>query len=109
MAGGGSQPQTKVLYAINGYTGSTPNRDFNLFATLTGGRLMGGNTESSACEFNTLGYGTIGFSSIFGDVSCANASDTIRVSFSKPVFGRTVDLRGKYPQTLIITEAGGVR
>ncbi len=67
---------------------------------------MGGNTESSACEFNTLGYGTIGFSSIFGDVSCANASDTIKVSFSKPVFGRTIDLRGKYPQTLIVSESG---
>ena len=83
----------------------TPNRDLNLFVTYNGGRLMGGNYEDTACEFNTLGYGTIGYSNLFAS-NCANATNTITATFSQPVLGTRIDLRGKYPQTLIVTENG---
>lgn len=102
----GSPSQTYIEYAINGYNGITPIRDMNLFVTLTGGRLMGGMYEDSTCEFNTTGYGTIGYSSQSGDISCANAANTITATFNQPVFGYIVELQGKYPQTLIVTESG---
>lgn len=67
---------------------------------------MGGIYEDSTCEFNTLGYGTIGYSAFLGNVSCANTRDTITATFSQPVRGSSVRLRGKYPQRLVLTESG---
>lgn len=37
---------------------------------------------------------------------CAGTSDEITAEFSQPVLGRKIEFRGKYPQTLTITESG---
>ena len=111
IPGGGSQPETKIAYGMIDYrvvqgSGIIYNLDKNLSATLTGGRLMGGNYEDSTCEYGQFGYGTIGFSELYGNFSCSNASNKITVTFSQPVRGKQLKLRGRYPQRLIITEGG---
>jgi hypothetical protein len=106
--GGDPSPETKIAYASNGYTysssGFTYNLDRNLFATLTGGRLMGGNYETQSCVFGMYGYGTAYGDGVGGE--CAHSVNTITANFSQPVLGSRIYLRGKYPQRLMITESG---
>ncbi len=111
--GGSLQIIPKVAFGATGGLVPVPGTanlvfkiiDRNLFATLTGGKMMGGNFVTQSCVFKAWGYGSFKNDPIQGG-SIPGASDTLTATFSEAVAGSAVFLTGRYPQTFIITESG---
>jgi hypothetical protein len=110
---GNSPIEVKNAYAVTGGLVLTPNGssfvfrtiDKNVYATLTKGRMMGGNYSTQNCAYRSWGYGSFKRSQFTQEI-IANSSDTVTATFSEPVAGSTIFLTGRYPQTFIITESG---
>jgi hypothetical protein len=93
----------ELIPGANGYVWQTLDRNF--FATINGGRMMGGNYTTQNCAFKAWGYGSFKQDPVFGG-NILNAKDTLTATFSEPVAGYRMLLTGRYPQTFIITESG---
>lgn len=66
---------------------------------------MSNNYENTSCYEGNRFYGTRNYPSV-GEGNYKDTSDTITVTFNQPVYGAKLELRGKYPQRLIVTESG---
>ena len=100
--------ETRIAYAADYYyfAGSQIiyHLDRNFFATFQGGRLVGGNYETQSCRYKTWGYSTFARDP-YGS-QCTQLSNKVKVQFSEPAIGKTITIKGAYPQRIKVTENG---